>query len=136
MLLGLCSIASAQSSSLSPEDRERFKRDARRIADCILTERDYVRLQKDSLKLTREIAAKDSLINSLNDQVEDYRYKVQLLASREEANEATIKHLEGEAKKPGKPRRWGIGPVSGYGVSGTGLNTFVGIAIQYSIIRF
>lgn len=136
MLLGLCSIASAQSSSLSTEDRERFKRDARRIADCVLTERDYARLQKDSLKLTREIAAKDSLINSLTDQVENYRYKVQLLANRDEMNAMTIKYLEDKAGKSGQPRRWGVGPVAGYGVSGTGLNTFLGIAIQYSIIHF
>lgn len=37
---------------------------------------------------------------------------------------------------PGKPKRWGIGPQIGFGYNGREWMPYVGVGIQYNLIRF
>ena len=37
---------------------------------------------------------------------------------------------------PGKPKRWGIGPQIGFGYNGLNWMPYVGVGIQYNLIRF
>lgn len=97
-------------------------------------------LKEDTATLRQAIKLKDQAFLALKKQSDDNRADMDTLFSikrqqadiiNKQAHDLALK--ESRIDKQGKPKRWGIGPVAGYGLAGQSFGAFMGIGISYGL---
>jgi hypothetical protein len=137
------STAKGQSKSDMWVNRETYRQNLSDLASLRAQVASLEQLKFDTLMYKRTIVLKDQAFRMLQEQLSFNRQLVDTLTSIKNQQAAIIANQglalvqkDKTIDKMGKPKRFGVGPVGGYGLSGVGLNTFLGIGISYSLFRF
>ncbi|GEO08786.1 DUF6808 domain-containing protein [Segetibacter aerophilus] len=115
--------------------RTEYKKLLLSLTECKTKAASLGLLVTDTMLLHKEVNRKENVIVKLQEQRNAWKSAYDTLQLVSVSKDETIKEQERTIKKIGKPKRWGLGPVVGYGLAGALPNVFVGVGVQYSFIR-